>query len=126
MAIKKIDEKVLDEVIHSISDLADEWLTEGEDYKDLFKKSNSFDGVIINLIDKIETLTLQASAVLENKFGIKNCGNDLYHFMLGSALLDTVLEKKIIEKHGHVCCVDKTHFLIGKKFKELVDKYNKI
>jgi hypothetical protein len=126
MAKEKVLSKNIDKVIHHISDLADKWLTEGEDYKDLFKKSNSSDGVIINLIDKMEMLTLQAGAVLENKFGIKNCGEDLYCFMLGSALLDHVLEKKIIEKHGHVCCVDKTHFLIGKKFQELVDKYNKI
>jgi len=118
--------KTIDEVIHSISDIADQWMTEGEGYKDLFKKSNDTDGVVLNLIDKVEMLTLEASAVLENKFGITKCGDDLYRFLLGSALLDHVLEKKIIEKQGHSCCVDKTHFLIGKKFKELVDKYNKI
>lgn len=121
MAKITIGMDVLKEVMDSILSTADAERKKADSYKDMFKVSNSFSGLLRELDFQTKGATLDACSILEEKYGVY-ISNDIYAFLLAIPYLAKKLETHIEKEDGHVYCTDKTFYLLSEELKRLINE----
>jgi len=108
--------EVMDNMIKNIEEAKQEDPT----YKDLFKKSTDFGGLLRETKNMMTTPILDTCQILRDKFDIKNTSNEIYMFLLSLPLLEYIIEERITKTEGSSCCVDKTYYLLSQILKEKI------
>jgi hypothetical protein len=112
------DENIIKEVIENMLKGIEEERQKDPVYKDMFKKSSDFGGLLHETENRMVSPILDACQILKDKFGINKIDNETYMFLLSLPILEHLIQKKIEETEGSCCCVDKTYILLSKLLKK--------
>lgn len=109
------------EVIQMLGESACEEMQKEEPYKDLFSKSDTLESLLRETKHNMMKYILYASNILEKKFEQK-CNDEAFYILLGLPLFVEQLGKRIEEKEGFSCCVDKTFYILSEVLTKIMNK----
>ena len=103
--------KALEEVIGSIMERADAERAKEKPYQDMWAASEQgLKSLIDEAHNQCSHVIIGLCDVIKKKFNIRMT-NKLYDLLKALPFAWKKVEKTIIDKEGHSCCIDKTRFL---------------
>ena len=122
---KKIDEKVLGDLLSGIVALADKERKESESYKDLFKGSADMESLLRSLDFKMTDHVLNATKILGEKYGYNELSrekkDEIFWILMALPFLIRQTTKYIERTQGSACCVDKAYYHVAEEIKQLLE-----
>jgi len=117
----EVIENAISDLITAMADAFTNERKETEPYKEMFKAGRDHTSLLRKLETEMQNPVFDMSDVLEHKFGTE-INRKQYQFLLAFPFLCSVLQDKIVEEEGTVCCVDKTFYILAEEFRKLGDE----